>query len=112
MAVSNPKFQIYKSSGQFYFRLNARNGEQILASEGYTAKASCENGIRSVKENAQMESRFQKKTAENGQPYFVLIAGNNQVIGRSERYNSTSARDNGIASVMKNAPSAPVEDIT
>ena len=48
-----PKFEIYKDkAGEFRFRLKARNGEPILASEGYKAKASCENGIASVVKNA------------------------------------------------------------
>ena len=49
----NPKFEIYTDkSGEFRFRLKARNGEIILSSEGYKAKASCENGIESVRKNA------------------------------------------------------------
>ena len=49
----NPKFEIYTDkAGEFRFRLKARNGEIILASEGYTAKAGCLNGIESVRKNA------------------------------------------------------------
>lgn len=49
----NPKFEVYTDkAGEFRFRLNARNGENILASEGYTSKAACLNGIESVKKNA------------------------------------------------------------
>ena len=49
----HPKFEIYKDkAGEFRFRLKAKNGEPILASEGYTAKAGCVNGIESVKKNA------------------------------------------------------------
>lgn len=49
----NPKFEIYTDkAGEFRFRLKARNGEIILSSEGYSAKASCENGIESVRKNA------------------------------------------------------------
>ena len=52
-AAVNPKFEIYTDkAGEFRFRLKARNGEIILASEGYKAKASCENGIESVRKNA------------------------------------------------------------
>ena len=52
----HPKFEIYKDkAGEFRFRLKARNGEPILASEGYTAKASCLNGVESVKKNAESE---------------------------------------------------------
>ncbi len=52
----NPKFEIYNDkAGEFRFRLKARNGEIILASEGYKTKASCENGIASVRKNAPAE---------------------------------------------------------
>ena len=52
-AVTNPKFELYTDkAGEFRFRLKARNGEVIAASEGYKAKASCLNGIDSVRRNA------------------------------------------------------------
>ena len=52
-AETNPKFEVYvDKAGEFRFRLTARNGEIIAASEGYKAKASCLNGIESVKKNA------------------------------------------------------------
>lgn len=52
-SLSNPKFEIYKDkAGESRFRLKAKNGEIILASEGYKAKAGCKNGIESVIENA------------------------------------------------------------
>jgi len=55
-AEKHPKFEIYKDNGgEFRFRLKARNGEVILASEGYVAKASCVNGVESVKKNAESE---------------------------------------------------------
>ena len=49
----HPKFEVYTDkAGEFRFRLKARNGEIIAASEGYKAMASCLNGIDSVKRNA------------------------------------------------------------
>ena len=49
----NPKFEIFKDKkGEFRFRLKAKNGEIILASEGYVAKAGCKNGINSVVKNS------------------------------------------------------------
>ena len=48
----HPKFEIYlDKKGEYRFRLKARNGEPIAASEGYTAKAGCKNGIESVRKN-------------------------------------------------------------
>lgn len=43
---------------------------------------------------------------------FDLKAGNGQVIATSEVYNSLASCKNGIESVKKNAPVAPVEDQT
>lgn len=49
----NPKFEVYRDrAGEFRFRLKAPNGQQIAASEGYTTKAACLNGIESVRRNA------------------------------------------------------------
>lgn len=107
------KFEMYNDkAGEFRFRLKAGNGENILASEGYKAKASCENGIASVRKNAADEGRFEVKEQSNGKPYFVLKAGNGEVIGKSEAYESDASCKNGIASVMSNAPDAALDDQT
>ena len=51
--VTHPKFELYRDNvGEFRFRLKAKNGEIIAASEGYKSKASCLNGIESVRKNA------------------------------------------------------------
>ena len=51
--VSNPKFEIYKDKiGQFRYRLVAKNGEIVLAGEGYVSKDGCKNGIKSIIKNA------------------------------------------------------------
>jgi uncharacterized protein YegP (UPF0339 family) len=107
------KFEIYKDkAGEFRFRLKATNGEIILASEGYKAKTGAKNGIASVMKNAATPGRFEKKATGKGKTFFVLKAGNQQVIGTSEVYETERARDAGIASVGKNAPGAKIDDKT
>ncbi|MCZ4243881.1 YegP family protein [Pedobacter punctiformis] len=107
------KFVITKrKNGEFQFNLNAGNGQVILTSEGYVAKASCENGIESVRKNSQDDSKFDKKSSTNGKAYFNLKATNGQIIGSSQMYESEASRDNGIASVKNNAPDATVDDQT
>lgn len=112
--MENPKFQIFKdSAGEFRFRLRARNGEIILrSSEGYVSKQGCKGGIASVKVNAPFDSRYDRKTANNGQYYFVLKAANGEELGISEMYQTTAGRDNGIEAVKRDAPDAPTEDLT
>jgi uncharacterized protein YegP (UPF0339 family) len=107
------KFVITKrTNGEYQFNLKADNGEKILSSEGYSSKAGCQNGIDSVKKNASDDSRYEKKVSGNSKYYFNLTAANNQVIGTSEMYESASGRDNGIASVKRNAPGAGIDDQT
>jgi uncharacterized protein YegP (UPF0339 family) len=100
------------ADGQYMFNLKAANGEVILTSERYKQKAGAENGIASVRTNAAQDSNYDRKTARSGEPYFVLKAGNGEVIGTSEMYSSTSAMEKGIESVKRNAPEAAISDET
>jgi uncharacterized protein len=99
-----------RKNDEFQFVLKAGNGQVILASEGYSTKAACENGIESVRKNSQVDSRFDRLEAKNGKFYFNLIASNGQIIGSSEMYESVAALENGIASVIKNALDADVKE--
>lgn len=103
------KFECYKDkAGEYRFRLKAGNGENILSSEGYKSKASCDNGIASVKKNCLDEKCFDKKQTDSGKYRFNLKSTNGQVIGTSQSYDSESGCNNGIASVTRNAPDAAV----
>ena len=99
-----------RKNDEFQFVLKAGNGQVILASEGYTTKAACLNGIESVKKNSQVDARFDKLESKNGKSYFNLKATNGQIIGNSELYESVASRDNGIESVKKNAPEAETKE--
>ena len=111
--MDNPKYVVETGEDdQFYFKLQAENGEPILASEGYVAKSGCDIGIASVKENAPLDERYERNTSTNDKPYFVLKAANGEPIGRSEMYESEASRDNGIEAVKRVAPAAPIEDTT
>lgn len=104
------KFIISKrSNGDFQFKLIASNGQVILISEGYTSKSSCENGIESVKKNAQDDANFIRKNSSNGNYYFNLKATNGQIIGTSEMYASEAGRESGIYSVKSNSSNSLVE---
>ena len=101
-----------QKNGEHMFNLKATNGQVILTSEGYSSKSGCLNGIESVKKNAPLDERYDRKESKNGKPFFSLKAGNNQIIGKSELYESVAAREKGIESVKKNAPDATIEDET
>lgn len=107
------KFEITtRKNGEFQFNLIAGNGQTILSSEGYSSKAACMNGVESVRKNSQEDQRFERLEAKNGKFYFNLKATNGQIIGSSQMYEGMASRENGIQSVMKNAPSAVIDDKT
>ena len=107
------KFVITKRvNGEYQFNLKAGNGEIILTSEGYNQKASCYKGISSVKVNSQDDSKYDRRVAKNDKDYFVLKAGNGEIIGMSQYYATKNSMESGIASVKHNAPDAEVVDET
>ena len=106
------KFEIYKDpKGKFRFRLQASNGQNIIASQGYTTKTSCMNGIRSVKKNSQDNTNFERLRSKDGSHYFNLKAQNQLVIGTSQMYAGSKSMESGINSVKKNSLKAEIIEI-
>lgn len=99
------------ANGGFMFNLKAGNHEVILTSQTYQSKKSALEGIESVRNNSQLDSRLERKTAKDDSPYFVLLATNGQVIGKSEMYSGNAAMENGIKSVMTNGSSTFVKGL-
>jgi len=106
------QYVLKRTGAQFMFNLKAVNGETILTSERYTAKASAEGGIASVKAHSSHDLQYGRRTSSGGSPYFVLAATNGQVIGTSEMYSSKTAMEGGIASCKTNGPTSPTKDET
>jgi len=107
------KFTLKKGGkGKFSFTLKASNGLVVLTSQSYANKRSALTGIESARKNGGKPANFEKRTASNGKSYFVLKAANTQIIGQSQMYVSNDTMRKGIASVMKNAPKAALEDLT
>ena len=107
------KFEIYQSgkNNEFRFRLKADNGQTVLSSEGYTTKASCLNGIESVKKNASDPKRVIATQTPTKMFRFSITAANNQIIGTSQNYKSKSGCDNGIESVKRIASKAQITEV-
>ena len=113
------KYLIKKTKTGIKFDLKAGNGEVIATSEVYASKASCLNGIASVKaccagavEDQTVEGfatekhpKFEVYLDNAGEYRFRLKATNGQIIAVSEGYKAISGCLNGIESVKKNADS-------
>lgn len=119
------KFIIHNTATGVKFDLKATNGEVIATSEVYKSKVTCKQGAASVARNApkaavedqtvegfQVEKhpKFEVYTDKAGEYRFRLKAANGQNIAASEGYKTKAACLNGVESVKKNAPDAPVEE--
>lgn len=96
----------------FYWTLQGNNNEVLLTSETFPAKASAQNGIESARENSRWDHRYDRRTASNGQYYFVLRGANNEVLATGETYPSRQAMENGIEACKTHGRTAPVADQT
>ena len=95
--------------GQFNFSLKNDADKTLVKSEQYNTKAAAENGIESVKNNADNAARYDAKTSDSGKFYFNLNAGNGQIIGTSPMFADAVARDAAIAETQKVAKEAATE---
>ena len=117
------KFVVRQTKTGVKFDLKATNGEVIASSEVYTTERTCLQGIQSVKnncvggiedqtvENFQVlkHPKFEVYVDKAGEFRFRLKAKNGQIIATGEGYKRKDSCLNGIESVRKNAPEAPIE---
>ena len=102
---SKRMFEIYLDKTKKYrFRLKAKNGENICASQAYSSKSSCMKGIKSVAKNASSKDSFLIHESKTGKWTFKLKSGNNKIIATSQSYADKASMNKGIKSVMTNAP--------
>ena len=119
------KFVIKTVASGIKFDLKAGNGEVIATSEVYTSKSACENGIESVRKNAPVAAiedqtiegfateknpKFEVYKDNKGEYRFRLKATNGQIITTGEGYVAKASCLNGVESVRRNAPEAPVDE--
>lgn len=119
------KFVIKTVASGIKFDLKAGNGEVIATSEVYTSKSACENGIESVRKNAPVAAiedqtiegfateknpKFEVYKDNKGEYRFRLKATNGQIIATGEGYAAKASCLNGVESVRRNAPDAPVAE--
>ena len=116
------KFVIRQTNTGFKFDLKATNGQTIATSEIYESHAACVKGTESVAKCAAVANfadltlgqedvthpKFELYQDKGGEFRFRLKARNGEIIAVSEGYTTKPACENGIESVRKNAPEAPI----
>ena len=118
------KFEIKAAkNGEFVFNLHAANG-QVIATGGetYSSVDACKTGVESVRKNCAVyvedqsvagfetlaHPKYELYKDKGGEFRFRLKASNGEIIAVSEGYKAKSSAKNGIASIGRSAPDAPV----
>lgn len=94
---------------RFMFNLKAGNHEVILTSQVYGSRQSALAGIQSMRNNSQLESRYERRASNDGPAYFLLRANNGQIIAQSVMYTGLLALEKGIDSAISHGPSQNIE---
>lgn len=106
------RYELHCDDAESYFHLIAADGEVILTSYAYPSKDAAMRGILSAKDNACDDIRYLWKTSRTNEHYFVLETPDGVLIGKSEKFASEAACDQGIESVKKYGPVASFVDQT
>lgn len=100
-AKSGAKFQTFIGADhQRYFHLRGKNGEVMLASEGYVNGASAIKAIASVRTNGKIAGQYNVLQAADGQWFFNLRAGNGEIIGHGETYASKTNAQRAVDTLV------------
>jgi hypothetical protein len=99
-----------RRNGEFQFSLKDHNDHEVLASEGFSTKASCIAVIHLIKNKCNNDCTFDCKTSDRGEFYFDLLSSNGYLVCRSGMYNKREERDASIEKVRLIAPEASIDD--
>ena len=103
------KFEVKTTAaGKFMFNLKAGNGQVILTSPGFADKAAALAAVAATQKCAGNDANYERRTASNGAPYFVLMGDDKKECGRSEMYAAVASMEGGIGSVKSHAADAKV----
>tara|TARA_R110002096_G_scaffold16898_9_gene57921 strand:+ start:39318 stop:40079 length:762 start_codon:yes stop_codon:yes gene_type:complete len=98
------------SNGQYYFVLEAQNGQTIGMSELYSTKGNATQGITTVVNVSdsylaflatRTGARFTTLEGQNGLYYFNLKAANGEIVLQSQAYSSEAAALNATFAVLE-----------
>ena len=117
------RFVIKEAKTGYKFDLKATNGQVVASSQIYKSLITCKAGIEAIRaacvggvEDQTAEGfvtlkhpKFEVYADKAGEFRFRLKARNGQTVAVSEGYKTLKNCLNGVDSVKKNAPDAPVE---
>lgn len=102
------RFETFEGrDGLSYFHLIAKNGENLLRSEGYANASNAKRAIMSVAEIGGDTEAYDVLEAMTGEYYFNLVAHNGEIVGTSELYATKWNAERGVRATIVAILSTP-----
>lgn len=96
------KFEMYLGPNSvIYWKYVDANGKTVAVSKGTTIKETAYEGIRLIKENANIDQRYEKIAPVEGKFGFRLRAANHQIVAESIAFDKAEDRDEALASMRR-----------
>lgn len=96
------KFEMYLGPNSvIYWKYVDANGKTIAVSKGTTIKETAYEGIRIIKENANIDQRYEKTVPVEGKFGFKLRAANHQIVAESVVFDKAEDRDEALVSMHR-----------
>ncbi len=99
-AATGARIEVTGEDAGFRFRVHGGGGELLLSSESYTAEAAAYNGAIAAQLAGRTRAGYEVRQAAAGGFYFVVQAGNGEVVGTSARFEARERAEAAVASLI------------
>lgn len=103
-------YELKRSAGKYLFNLKGEQHEVLLVSGAYPKKAEALAAIEAVRRLGADEKSFELRRAATGDAFFVLKARKDDVLVRSELFESEGAAWRAMQVARKHCPTVDVRD--
>ena len=103
-------YELKRSAGKFLFNLKGEQHEVLLTSGYFPKKTEALAAIETVRKLGADSKSFELCRAATGSRFFVLKAGANEVLVRSELFESEGAAWKAIQTACKHCTTVDIRD--
>lgn len=107
----SPQFRVKTTGRERYFFIFSIDDKVVISSEAYHSRQNALYGLDATRRYIEA-GRIKERIANNGSPYFVIVAPNGEILAQSELFRSNRAMERAREAVAQFAPKAPTVIIT
>ncbi len=103
-------YELKRSAGKYLFNLKGERHEVLLTSGFFPKREDALAAIEAVRKLGADEKAYEMRRGAEGCPFFVLKARPNEVLVKSELFESESAAFRAMQTLTKHCPTVDLRD--